>query len=477
MKIPTLFLILFQLALIQYGQSLVVDSFDNSLFFHWKGNLTFNSITLKIFKNNGVSTLEAKPFLLLYQKNESEYFGLRKFWMSFEDNLATISIDSLLPNNTYCYLFLVSNDGPSIENMAAYLEGIESREYSFTTFGAPFKPYSFNFSAGSCAQSASNHQVFRVIANQTPQFFVHLGDLHYDDITENNVNAFYMAFYKSFLSNSQRELYMNIPLTYVWDDHDFGGNDCEGDSVTKQAAMTAYKKFVPNYLNQYPLPITSRRIYEKFLSSKENSLLRKIFNRSLKQRVDDDGIYHSFIVGRTFFVVLDETSHRILKTEDLLGKEQRIWLENQLYYASTRSEIKVVFLMSPLSWNSWAFLKFKKSRFFITSLVKKYLYPAGKEVYMIAGDAHMIGLDDGSNNYLAGFPTIQAGSLDSRPNCKGGPYSHGYFPGKGQYSLIQVEDDGTKVCLKIHLKRMEETMIYYDTCNKTEGFEQPSSCD
>ena len=49
---------------------------------------------------------------------------------------------------------------------------------------------------------------------------------------------------------------------------------------------------------------------------------------------------------------------------------------------------------------------------------------------MISGDAHMLGFDDGRNNFWGEFPVFQVGSLDSIPSCKGGPYSHGVYPGK-----------------------------------------------
>jgi len=475
MYYSVLIFLFLQFLYFQSCQTYVINNFENSIFFHWKGNLTSNSITMKIFKNIASSNLESKPFLLLYQKQNSEYVGIRKIWIDSEENPTTLYIDSLTPDTTYYYTFLVSNDGTILENFISNFRGLNHKEYSFKTFGKPFQPYSFNFSAASCAQSSSNHDVFRVIAEKNPQFFIHLGDFHYDDITENNTNAFYTAYYKSFLSNTQRELYTNVPITYVWDDHDYGGNDCEGDSITRDAATEAYKKFVPHYLTQHPYPLLSNR-FEQLSTLNESSLLRKVFNRTLQRKTNSYGIYHSFIVGRTFFIVMDETSYRILSTHELLGSEQQVWLENQIYFASRKKEIEVVFLVSPLSWNSWAFNKFEKSKYFISDIVKKYLYPANKQVYMISGDAHMIGFDDGSNNDLAGFPTIQAGSLDSRPNCKGGPYSHGFFPGRGQYAFIQVEDDGEKVCLKINLNRMNETLIYYDTCNKSEKPEKAEVC-
>jgi hypothetical protein len=66
---------------------------------------------------------------------------------------------------------------------------------------------------------------------------------------------------------------------------------------------------------------------------------------------------------------------------------------------------------------------------------------------MLAGDAHMLAIDDGSNNDYAtnggaSFPVFQAAALDRRGTVKGGPYSEGTYPGGGQFGLVTVEDGG-----------------------------------
>jgi hypothetical protein len=61
---------------------------------------------------------------------------------------------------------------------------------------------------------------------------------------------------------------------------------------------------------------------------------------------------------------------------------------------------------------------------------------------MLAGDAHMVAIDDGSNNHFGSFPVMQAGALDRPGSEKGGPYSEGAYPGSGQFGLLTVEDMG-----------------------------------
>jgi hypothetical protein len=66
---------------------------------------------------------------------------------------------------------------------------------------------------------------------------------------------------------------------------------------------------------------------------------------------------------------------------------------------------------------------------------------------MVAGDAHMVAIDDGSHSGYAaggggGFPVVHAAALDRPGSLKGGPYSEGAFPGGGQFGLLTVHDDG-----------------------------------
>lgn len=67
---------------------------------------------------------------------------------------------------------------------------------------------------------------------------------------------------------------------------------------------------------------------------------------------------------------------------------------------------------------------------------------------MLAGDAHMVALDDGTNSGYGpsgkGFPVLHASALDRPGSVKGGPYSDGTFPGAGQFGLLRVTDTGGK---------------------------------
>ena len=88
-----------------------------------------------------------------------------------------------------------------------------------------------------------------------------------------------------------------------------------------------------------------------------------------------------------------------------------------------------------ISSNGWlvkrpGYWGFSEAQKVVGKMIMQYVIANGKQVYMISGDIHMVGFDDGSNNEY-GFPVIQAAALDGYPTCAGGPYSHGAFPGSG----------------------------------------------
>jgi hypothetical protein len=69
---------------------------------------------------------------------------------------------------------------------------------------------------------------------------------------------------------------------------------------------------------------------------------------------------------------------------------------------------------------------------------------------MVSGDAHMLAIDDGTNSDYsdsggAAFPVMQAAALDRSGSVKGGPYSHGAYPGGGQFGLMTVIDTGDSI--------------------------------
>lgn len=73
-------------------------------------------------------------------------------------------------------------------------------------------PFSFTFAFASCARTGSNHAVFTTIHQHNPLFFIHMGDMHYQDIAVNDRNVFREAFNTVLAQPNQATLYRNVPI-------------------------------------------------------------------------------------------------------------------------------------------------------------------------------------------------------------------------------------------------------------------------
>ncbi len=115
----------------------------------------------------------------------------------------------------------------------------------FTTF--PGGPSSFTFAFASCARTASWNPVFRTIREDRPLFFMNIGDFHYLNINTDSREKFYAAYDEVLSSAPQADLYRNVPFVYIWDDHDYGGNNSSRTAGSHSAARYVYQEYVPHY--------------------------------------------------------------------------------------------------------------------------------------------------------------------------------------------------------------------------------------
>lgn len=224
---------------------------------------------------------------------------------------------------------------------------------------------------------------------------------------------------------AQAALYREVPVGYVWDDHDYGPNDAGADSPTRIAARRAYRASVP-----HPPLVTGR----------------------------DGTINHAFTVGRVRFVLTDTRSERT--DAALLGKAQEDWLLGELADADRYA---VVVWVNPVPWiapddptrDDWGAHADERRR------IADAIAAAGVDnLIMVSGDAHMVAIDDGTNSDYSttgrgGFPVLHAAALDRPGSVKGGPYSEGAFPGAGQFGLLHVQDDGEQVRVTLEGRNWE----------------------
>jgi phosphodiesterase/alkaline phosphatase D-like protein len=295
-------------------------------------------------------------------------------------------------------------------------------------------PMSFQFAAASCAggnivSTVSNHPIFTTLETRRPLFFIHMGDFHYINIRENNTDLFRRAYDRVLGQYRQAHFYRLTPIVYMWDDHDFGPNDADGTSRSREAAREAYVENVPHY----PLSLEGDAVTT---------------------------IQQAFSVGRVRFIVSDMRSARdpVRKPDgpgkSLLGLQQREWL-SQAFERAAADRSALVIWVGTVPWitrvgardDGWEPYAWER-RWLADRLRSLGLV---HRLVMISGDAHMVAIDDGRNSNYAtdaakgerAFPILQAAPLDRSPSVKGGPYSHGVSDRNHQFGWVDVRDDGT----------------------------------
>ncbi len=299
----------------------------------------------------------------------------------------------------------------------------------FRTFGAG--PFSFTAAFASCAggtrivplSHVSNSRVFDAIAALDPHVFIHMGDLHYYNINraarplEPLMGRFRQALDRVLAQEHQALLYRRTPIVYMWDDHDYGVNDSDGTSPTRDAARAYYATDVPHY----PLP----------LGLNADGPLSQVFD-----------------IGRVRFLVTDSRSERLPAERTMLGLRQFRWLLDEFGRAVT-DRVPLVVWVNPVPWiardgegHGWG--AYTAERQAIGDRISSL--ELGSRLLMLSGDGHMLAFDDGRNNLHGGFVVAHAAPLDRFVRRKGGPYSNEPPQQKnGQFGTLRIEDTGTAI--------------------------------
>jgi len=206
-----------------------------------------------------------------------------------------------------------------------------------------------------------------------------------------------------------------MPVVYVYDDHDFAANNSDGSDPAKGNSIWAYKTFFPHYELKNP----------------------------------DNGIWQSFTFGDVEFFVLDmraqrnngndafdenkkfspPAGHSILAGYDISGMNQKEWF----FEALKKSTAKWKVIVSSVLFNP-AYGRITEvdsiTEYLKSSSVDKWAgYPEDinallntiisnhvKNVFIVSGDTHSSFIDDGENSII---PEIGASNLDIRNSKRG----------------------------------------------------------
>jgi phosphodiesterase/alkaline phosphatase D-like protein len=380
----------------------------------WSGGVTARTVVVK------AKVLGTPSDLFLGYDIERQFRAPRRTPLETSaradgDGIATFNVDGLAPNTRYYYAV---SDGPT-----------QIATGEFHTFGDG--PTSFAFAASACGggnmfSAFSNHPIYTELENRRPLFFLHMGDLHYSNIGRNDVRLFQRAYDRVLAQRRQASLYRHVPIAYVWDDHDFGPNDSDRTAEGRAASRAAYDQYVPHY----PLALEGGEVTT---------------------------IQQAFTVGRVRFIMSDLRSERDPidqpdgPDKSMLGLPQRRWLD-EAFARAAADDAALVFWVSTVPWitrqgskeDGWE--SYSWERQWVADRIEAH--GLTRRLVVLAGDAHMVAIDDGSHsNYASGatpgepaFPVFQAAPLDRAATLKGGPYSHGPSLKSNQFGWIEVED-------------------------------------
>lgn len=223
-----------------------------------------------------------------------------------DDFTAVCSARKLQPDSTYYYRVRIDGQPAT---------GIEST-YQFRTFPARGTPSRFSIAFGGGAGYVPPHErMWNTIQQREPLALLLLGDNTYIDDPESPLMQQYT--YQRRQSRPEfRQLTAGTAVFTIWDDHDFGTNDCWGGPLIDR----------PKWKRDYSWTIF-----------KQNWP-----NPGFGGGYEQPGCWYSFSIGDVDFIMLDCRYYRTNPRQDqpsMLGPVQMKWLKSELAEASGRFKV------------------------------------------------------------------------------------------------------------------------------------------
>ncbi|MCG8585581.1 MAG: alkaline phosphatase family protein, partial [Pirellulales bacterium] len=204
-------------------------------------------------------------------------------------------------------------------------EAAKGKLFRFRTVAATGKPDKFRIAFGGGAGFVpSNERMWDTISLAKPNALLLLGDNVYSDLPESAAMQHFCYYRRQSRPEFQR-LVASVPVYTIWDDHDFGTNDCwGGPDIDKPAwKRPVWKVFRNNWVNP------------GYGGGEENP-----------------GVWYDFYLADVHFIMLDGRYYRTspktnADARSMLGPVQKKWLMDTI--AASNGTFKV--LCSPVPWD------------------------------------------------------------------------------------------------------------------------------
>ncbi|MDX3047551.1 alkaline phosphatase D family protein [Streptomyces scabiei] len=346
------------------------------------------------------------------------------------DNVIVWTVTGLDPGTAY---WVVVNDGALNTSFKATFRThpVAAGERASYTFGAAGDAgLTGDGYDGYITAATSNSPVFDTMRAQAAAeqwlWFSHLGDLHYKNISTNDVPGFRTAYFHTMNTGvsvinpgRQADFFRSMASTYVWDDHDFGANNSDRTSASNPAANQVYREWVPHYT----LPGGS------------------------------SGIHQSWQVGRVLYIASDVRSFRdpnsnpTTPTKTLLGTAQKAWMETLLSTARDDGAEALVW-QTPSRWvggeDTWNDFLYERNEMVQMFGDLGWL----DRMVLVTADMHALSICSGPHNPYGKFPMFMFAGMDAGAwSTSEADYDIGSVSGRRQYGTMRVQDNGHTIAL------------------------------
>jgi alkaline phosphatase D len=228
-----------------------------------------------------------------------------------EDFTAEAELNGLAPNTVYSYEVIL--DGETFQGEPAW---------TFQTFPEAGQSSRFTIGfGGGAGYVPENERMWDTIREREPLAFLFLGDNIYSDDPETpEMQRF--CYYRRQSRPEYRRFLGHTSVFAIWDDHDFGTNDCWGGPA----------------IDDPPWKIPVWRVFRQNWA-----------NPAYGGGEEQPGCWFRFAIGDVDFIMLDGRYYRTdpeTPEPSMLGPAQKAWLFEQL--ADLEGTFKV--LVSPVPW-------------------------------------------------------------------------------------------------------------------------------